>query len=64
MMKIKVRLSIGYPTATHDDIIHIAEDEFEGMTEEQKDEALFCYANEWAQNYIELGYDVIEEEAP
>jgi hypothetical protein len=48
MRVIKVKLSIGYPTATHSDTIEVEDD----ATEEEIDDA----AQEWAQNYIDIGW--------
>jgi len=46
MKTLYVRLSIGYPTAIHEDEIEVEDD----ATQEQMEEA----ANEWAQEYIEV----------
>lgn len=53
-VKVKVGLSIGFPTATREDTL-----EFEdGVTQAQVD----CEVREWAHNYIEYYGGVIEGE--
>ena len=61
-MRVKMQLSIGFPTAKHEDVIDVDDAELEGLSEEQKENYLFEYANEWAQNYIELGVQVVEDD--
>jgi hypothetical protein len=48
MMEIKVRLSIGYPTASHEDIIEVPDD----FTDEQ----IWDEVDDWANNYIDKGW--------
>lgn len=53
-VKVKVGLSIGYPTATHEDVL-----EFEdGVTQAQVDYEV----SEWAYSYIEYYGEVVEGE--
>ena len=61
MPKIKVTLSIGYPGATHEDEFDIDDEDWEACeTEEQKEELMWEYWKEWANNYIDGGPEVIE----
>lgn len=61
MAKMKVELSIGFPSATHDDVIEVDDDELaECETEEEKDDLLYDYWTEWANNYIEGNFELIE----
>lgn len=48
MRKIYVHLSIGYPTACHDDELEVPDD----ATEEEINNLV----DEWAQNYIEYSW--------
>lgn len=48
MKTIYVHLSIGYPTACHDDELEVPDD----ATEEEIDEIV----SEWAHNYIEYSW--------
>ncbi len=59
-MKIKVKLSIGFHGADHEDILEIDDSELEGMTEEQIDEYLQNETQEWANEYIDCWYDKID----
>lgn len=60
MPRIKVKLSIGYPTAQHDDVLDIDDDEYNACATDDEKEAL-CdeYCQEWANNYIEYYYEVL-----
>jgi len=53
MRKIKMELSIGYPTA-------IVEDEFY-VDDDATEEEILETANDIADNYIEISYEEIEE---
>lgn len=48
MKTIHVYLTIGYPTATHEDEIEVQDD----ATEEEIEQI----TQEWAQNYVEYGW--------
>ncbi|WP_422451976.1 DUF7167 family protein [Endozoicomonas sp. ALC066] len=62
MAKLKVTLSIGYPTATREDLIEVDDDELASCeTEEQREDLLMEYWQEWANNLIEGTSDLIEE---
>ncbi len=53
-MKAKVTLSIGFPTATHEDILDIDEDDYQACeSEEDRETLLNKYWQDWASNYIE-----------
>lgn len=59
MPELNVKLSIGFPTATHEDTIEIDDDEWNGCETDKERQALIDeYANEWAWNYIELSADI------
>jgi hypothetical protein len=49
MKRIKVRLSIGFPTAVRKDVIEVEDD----ATEDD----IYDAAEEWAQNYIDVGWE-------
>lgn len=59
-MKIEVHLGIGYAGANHDDILEIDDSELEGMDKEEIRNYLDECVNEWAWNYIDIGYRVVE----
>lgn len=60
-MKIKVKLTIGYTGADHEDVLYIPDDELDGLTEEEKKTVCQEYTSEWANNYIEFWW--VEEAA-
>ena len=61
-MKAEVTLSIGYPTASHKDVIEIDDDEYnECNTDDERDDLLGEYWQDWANNYIEGGCVPLEE---
>ena len=61
MPTLKVFLSIGYGKgASHEDEIEIPEDEWGGLTEEEKEKLADDYTTEWANNYIDFGYSIKE----
>ena len=61
MPQIKVTLSIGYPTATHKDVIDIDDTEWEECeTDEQREDLLDLYWKEWAWNYIDGTVELVE----
>lgn len=53
MKKIKVRLDIGFPTATRTAIIKIDDD--------LDEDGIWEVVDEWADKYIDKGYEIIEE---
>jgi len=59
-MKIKVNLNIGYSNANREDIIEIPDIEFEGMSEVEKEDYISDYVEEWSNNYIDLGWEIID----
>ena len=62
MPKIKVTLSIGYPTATHKDILEIDAEEWASCkTDLEREELVDRGATLWAQNYIEIDAELIED---
>tara|TARA_R110000764_G_scaffold65547_1_gene137214 strand:- start:46 stop:231 length:186 start_codon:yes stop_codon:yes gene_type:complete len=61
MPKIKVTLSIGYPTATHKDELEIDKDEWDHCeTEEEREDLINDYWRDWSNNYIDGGAELIE----
>lgn len=61
MPKIKVTLNIGYPTAIHEDIIEIDDEEWAGCaTDKQRDALKDEYWQDWVNNYIGGGAELIE----
>ena len=63
-MKIRLTLSIGYANSKHEDIIDVPQDEWDDCeTEEQRDELLSQYWQDWSNNFIDGGCEVVEEVA-
>ncbi|MEV2907582.1 hypothetical protein ABNF65_02785 [Paenibacillus larvae] len=60
-MKIKYRLSIGYPGAVREDEIEIDDKELEGLNEEEAADRIYDIANEHAQDYISLSWEKVEK---
>jgi hypothetical protein len=58
-MKVKVILSIGYPSADHRDVIEIPDEELEGLTESEREDVINENVREWADNYIEIDWDIV-----
>ena len=61
-MKIEVNLSIGYPTAGHEDILEIDDEEVKDMTPKEREEYLWEVTKEWANEYIDYWYKEIKED--
>ena len=60
-MKIKMGCGIGFCGANHYDTIEIDDSEFEGMTEEQKEEYIYEeYVNPFAHEHLEVWYEEID----
>ena len=63
MPKLKVSLGIGIANATQEDTLEIDVDEWNNCeTEEELEELKQAYWNDWANNYIDGGYWIEEEE--
>ena len=58
-MKIKLHLTIGYPTADQEGEIEIPDEELEGLSDEEEEELINPYLQEWADNYIETWYEEV-----
>ena len=59
MPKLNVRLSIGFPSATHKDTIEIDDGEWNDCeTDEERQALIDEYANEWAWNYVDISADI------
>ena len=62
MPKMRVTLSIGFPTAKHEDVIDIDEHEWlDCECEESRDQLMQCYWQDWANNYIDGSTEIIGE---
>jgi len=57
-MKVKAYLSIGYSNADQEETIDIDDSEIEGMTEKERDEYINEVVQCWADNYIEVGWNL------
>ncbi|AQR77698.1 hypothetical protein ABNB59_20680 [Paenibacillus larvae] len=60
-MKIKYRLSIGYPAACREDEIEIDDKELAGLNEEEAADRIYEIVNEHAQDYISLSWEKVDE---
>lgn len=61
MPKLRVKLGIGISNARRTGILDIDEDEWNACANEEEREKLMDeYANEWADNYIDIGCELIE----
>ena len=61
-MLVRFTLSIGYSNASHEEDVDIDDDDFLACeTQEQKDRLLEEYWNDWSNNYIDGGFEVIEK---
>ncbi|ARF67241.1 hypothetical protein B7C51_04530 [Paenibacillus larvae subsp. pulvifaciens] len=60
-MKIRYRLSIGYPGAVREDEIEFDDEELEGLSEEEAAERIYDIVNEHAQDYISLSWEKVDE---
>lgn len=59
MTKLKVYLGIGYPTATHEDVIEIDDQELADCeTDEEREELCQQYWKDWSNNYIEGWFEL------
>jgi hypothetical protein len=54
-MRLKVSLSIGFPASARHAIIDI--EDCDGMSDDEKDTYFFERAEEWARDYLEIGYE-------
>lgn len=61
-MKVELYLSIGYANANREETIFIPDDVAEGMTEKEIEEYLDEYLEDWANNYIETGYRIKQQQ--
>ena len=58
-MKIKVKLTIGYPTAEYEDVLEIDDSELDGLTDDEKEKYLQDETEQWANEYIEFWYEEV-----
>jgi hypothetical protein len=62
MPDIKVTLSIGYPSATHEDVITIDDGDWDACeTDKDREELMVEAWTEWSNGYIEGYYELIEK---
>ena len=62
MPKLKLSLSIGFPTATHHDEIEIDDEDWSACeNDEEREELITEISTEWAWNYISIGAYVVDE---
>jgi hypothetical protein len=59
-MKIKVGLSIGLMDDQRD-TLEIPNEELEGLTPEQIEDVCEQWLNDWASNYLDMWFEVIEQ---
>jgi hypothetical protein len=61
MPQMKVTLGIGFANAKQEEIIYIDDDEWsECETNEQRENLMNEYWQDWANNYIDGGTEIIE----
>ena len=61
MPKIKVSLGIGFSNCNRDEVIDIDCNDWESCaTDVQREDLMFEYAREWADEYIEIGCLLVE----
>lgn len=60
-MKIKYRLSIGYPGAVREDEVEIDDEELEGLTPEEAEGRICEIVEEYVQDFISLSWEEVEE---
>jgi hypothetical protein len=61
MPKLRVKLGIGISNAYKEEILDIDDDAWNACTtDEEREKLLDEYADEWAGNYIDLGYSLIQ----
>jgi hypothetical protein len=59
-MELAVTLSIGFPTAKHEDVLDVDDQDYADCeTDRQREDLLQEYWQEWANNYIDGGYEII-----
>ena len=60
-MKYNFRLSIGYSTASHSDVIDVDDEQLaECRGEADQDALIYGYWTDWASNYIESEWEPVE----
>lgn len=58
--KVKMHLSIGYSNASRESTFELSE-YWETLSEEEKEKELEEILEDWANNYIETGYEIIDD---
>lgn len=60
MPKVKVSLSIGLSNCRQSDVLDIDQEEWDSCANEEEQEKLVeGMANDWANNYIDIGMEII-----
>lgn len=61
MPKAKFSIGIGFANCRQEEIVDIDETEWEACeTQDEKDTFLYQYWEEWSQNYIDCGFELID----
>lgn len=61
-MKIRVYVNTGFPGAKHEDVVEVPDDEWNALTEEEKERRLDEEAKDFMGNNIDFGAHVLEGE--
>ena len=59
-MKVKAYLCIGYANADRDETVEIDDEELEDMTEDEKNAFISECVQDWADEYIEVGWNEVK----
>lgn len=59
-IKVHFYLSIGLYNANQEETIEVTEDEVDLTNKEELETYLDAYVNDWANNYIEFGYEILK----
>jgi hypothetical protein len=61
MPKIKVTLSIGYPTASREEVIDVDDDDWNDCeTEEERQELMDMHWTTWSNDYIDGSSELVD----
>jgi hypothetical protein len=60
MPRIRLKLSIGFQTASHTEYIDYDDADWEAMSSDKQEKVLEEIADEWGSNYIDLSASVVE----
>lgn len=60
-MKIKATFGIGISNARQEDVIEIDDDELlDCETDEDRENLIMGYIEDWSNNFIDIGYEIID----